>query len=60
MTILTDDEVAKLFFKTDWKKSSHKTIQKMARDGKIRGKKVYRQWLFDEQAIKDFLMKPAR
>lgn len=61
MTVMTDRDVAKLLFKERHTTNSFKTIQKFAREGKIRGQQIGRRsWLFHEDAVRDFLMRPGR
>lgn len=60
--IVTDRELAKLLFKGAlWSPTSWKTVQRMAREGLIRGQKVGRGgWVFHKDAVRDFLMRPRR
>lgn len=55
--IINDRQVAEIIFKNEVKPTSWKTIQKMARNGDIRGKRVGRFWRFHRSAIKDFLLR---
>jgi excisionase family DNA binding protein len=55
--IYNDRQVAKILFKDTLKPNSWKTIQKMARQGLIRGQKIGRGWRFHKDAVKDFLLR---
>lgn len=58
--VLTDRELARFLFKDKCRPTSWKTIQKMARDGDIRGQQIGRgSWIFHMDAVKDFLMRPS-
>lgn len=59
--VMSDREVAKFLFKERCKPTSWRTIQKMARQGKIRGQQIgMGGWVFHRDAVRDFLMRPAR
>lgn len=59
--IMTDREVAKFLLKDKWKPNSWRTIQKMAREGKLNGKQMgMGGWVFHKDAIRDFLMRPSK
>lgn len=59
--IMSDRELAKFLFKDKCKENSWRTVQKMAREGTIRGQQIGRGgWVFHIEAIKDFLMRPSR
>lgn len=52
--ILTDREVAGIL--KLGKVNSWKTVQKLAREGRIRGQKIAGKWRFHPSAVEDFLM----
>lgn len=55
--IYTDRELAEILFRNRLKKSSWRTIQKMARNGEIKGVQVGRGgWRFYGSAVQDFLL----
>ncbi len=54
--VLSDREVANMVFKDDLKPSSFRSIQKLAREGVIKGVLVGGKWRFHREAVRDFLM----
>lgn len=59
--IIDDRTLAKLLFKERCKPTSWRTIQKMARQGLIKGRQIgMGGWVFHRDAVRDFLMRPAR
>lgn len=54
--ILSDKQIAEMVFKDRLKANSYKTIQKLAREGAIKGVLVGKSWRFNREAVHDFLM----
>jgi len=58
LDILTDRQVAEIFLLNP--RSGWRVVQKMARNGKLKGFKVGDFWRFTRQSIEDYTQRKAR